>query len=257
MDFLSSIDQAWPGGIRAISAALSAVCGAWVAAAWKQINHRVLCVLISFAAGALLAVAVLDLLREAFEIAGWAPAVLSAAVGYGFFFILSRFVSHVCPACSATHTEIHFRSVTGPLVAALAVHSFIDGLALYGHAHGHTHGHAHFAVPLAVVLHKFPEGLALTLVARSSGYGRWHAFGLAAFVEVVTTFLGAWAGSGLLAEADPALTAALMGFVGGTFVFLVFHALLSEIFKHHPRTTLLSAVLGAAMIVASGFWGGH
>lgn len=253
MDFLSSIDHSWPGGLRAVASAGSAVLGALAAALFRKISHRGLCLLISFAAGALLAVAALDLLPESVEAAGLVPAVLSALAGYGFFFVLSKFVSHVCPACSATHAEAHFDSLTGPLVAALSVHSFIDGLALYGHAHESAAG----MVFIAVLCHKFPEGLALSLVARGSGYGPWKAFGLAAFVEIVTTFLGAWAGADLLAQAGAGAGGMLMGLVAGSFVFLVFHALLSELFKHHPRSTILSALLGALLIGAMGFLGGH
>lgn len=254
MDFLSSADSFFPGGVRALASSLSAVAGAFVAASVKKISHRGLCVLISFAAGALLAVALFDLLPESIEMSGIFTALICVAVGYGFFFLVSRFVSHVCPACSATHAEAHFQSVTGPLVAALSVHSFIDGLALYGHGSSLTGS----VVLIAILFHKFPEGLALSLVARGSGVSRWRAFGLAAFVEVVTTFLGALAGAGVLAWTEDAILGYLMGFVAGSFVFLVFHALLSELFKHHPRSTILSACTGAGVIAAIGFlWGGH
>lgn len=253
MDFLSSIDAHWPGGIRALASAFAAVAGALAAASLQKISHRGLCILISFSAGALLSVALFDLIPEAAEGAGWGWTVLSLVAGYFFFYLISRFVSHVCPACSATHAEAHFHAVTGPLVAALSVHSLIDGLALYGH----TTSRVDALVCLAILFHKFPEGLALTLVARGSGMSRPKAFGLAAFVEVVTTLIGAWAGSGLLRGLEPSVTALILGGVAGSFFFLVFHALLSEVFKHHPRSTILSALVGAGAIGLAGFWVGH
>ena len=44
----------------------------------------------------------------------------------------------------------------------------------------------------------------------------------------------------------------ILGHVGGGFVFLVTHALLSEVMKHHPRNTILAALTGAVSIGLAG-----
>ena len=46
-------------------------------------------------------------------------------------------------------------------------------------------------------------------------------------------------------------TGYILGHVGGGFLFLVVHALLSEVVKHHPKHTILSALAGAGVILVA------
>jgi zinc transporter ZupT len=232
--------------LRLAAAVLSASLGALVAVSFKKISHLGLCLLISFAAGSLLAVTLLHLLPESLHIVGTVPGLASFASGYLLFFIITRFVSHVCPACSATHTEIEFRALTVAMIVALTVHSLMDGLAIYGGAmSGDSTG---LLIVLAVAIHKFPEGMALSLIARESGMGRAKAFGIALGLEAVTTSLGAAAGSFLKFGDHEIWAGYVMGHVGGGFLFIVLHALWSEAVKHHPRWTILSALAGAGAV---------
>ncbi len=233
--------------LRIVLAAAAAAFGALVAVSFKKINHLALCLLISFAAGALLAVSLFDILPETVEAVGLAKGLLSFASGYFLFFLITRFVSHVCPACSATHTEVEFKALTAALIVALSIHSFMDGLAISGSSAGSSVG---LLILLAVAYHKIPEGLALTLIARESGMNRTRAFFVSVFLESSTTVLGGAAGFLLPAAHDSAWTGYVLGHAAGGFVFIVFHALLSEVVKHHPRHSLLSAALGAGSILA-------
>jgi len=248
---LSELDARQLVLVRAAVAVLTASAGAFVAVAFRRVSHLWLCVLISFAAGALLSVAAFDIFPEVIHELGLAPAALAALCGYGFFFLIGRFVSHVCPACSATHAEeAHFQAVTASMIVALVLHSFMDGLAIYGgHAHGSNLG---VVVLVAVAYHKFPEGLAFTLAAVGSGMGRVRAFWLAVALEASTTFAGAFAGYAGLLPTEARAIDLLLAAVGGGFVYLVFHALLSEVVKHHPKSTILAAAAGAAAMLAAG-----
>ena len=224
--------------------------GALFAVSFKKIGHLTLCVLISFAAGALLAVSFLDILPEAFGMVGWFGGIVSALSGYLLFWLLTRYVFHVCPACSATHTEINFTGLTAAMVVALSVHSFMDGLAIYS---GYMTGsHLGLIVLIAVAYHKLPEGMALALVARSAGMGRLKAFTLAAGLEAATTLAGGLVGMLFLLPESSRLTGYILAHTAGGFIFIVLHALLSEVIKHHPRWTILAAVVGALSIAAAG-----
>jgi len=217
-----------------------AAVGAFAAVSLKKISHRVLCILISFAAGALLAVSLLDIIPESFSLVGLAGGTVSVLSGYFLFFVISRFVSHVCPACSATHTEVNFKALTITMVAALSIHSFMDGLAIYsGYAAASNVG---FLVLLAVAYHKFPEGMALALVARGSGMSRPKALLVSVLLESTTTIGGGFAGFFTLIPGASHWTGYVLGHVGGGFVYLVIHALLNEVVKHHPRSTILAAL---------------
>jgi ZIP family zinc transporter len=236
--------------LREILAVAAASLGAVLAVGFRKISHFWLCVLISFAAGALLSVSFLDIFPETFELVGIMGGLLSAGSGYLLFFLITRFVFHICPACAATHTEVNFKAVTAGMVVALAVHSFMDGLAIFS---GSVAG-APIGVPilLAVVFHKFPEGMALALVARSSGMTRRAAFLVAFGLEGITTLAGGIVGYFMLSPAVPQWIGYVLGHVAGGFVFLVIHALLSEAIKHHPKSTLLAAFVGAASVAAVG-----
>lgn len=238
-------------GWRFLAAVGMATLGALVAISVKRVSHQLLCVLISFAAGALLAVVCFDIVPESVHLSGLLPAALSFGSGYLLFFVITRFVYHVCPACAATHTEVKFKAITLAMVAALSVHSFMDGLAICSsHMAGAGSG---LLILFAVAYHKFPEGMALALVARGSGMSRVKALALTAALEAATTLSGGWAGVTLLTEAHVAWAGWVLAHVGGGFFYVVVHALLSEVFKHHPRTTLLAASAGAGSLWLVGF----
>lgn len=248
--------------LRLYCAVAAAAAGAVVAVALKRVHHLGLCVLISFAAGALFTAAVFDLLPESAAIFGPVKAALAAVLGYGFFHFINRNVFHLCPACSATHAEINFKALSGTMIVALALHSFMDGLAVYGgelagRAHGHAHAGEGALVLIAVAAHKFPEGMALALVARAGGATRRAALALSIGLEAVTTLAAGYFGAWVLGENVMTL-AAMLGFISGGFVFIVIHALLSELFKHHPRVTVSAALAGGGCILAaSALLGAH
>lgn len=240
--------------LRLAAAVSMAAVGAAAAVVLRRISHLWLCVLISFAAGALLAVSLFHILPEAARSAGLPLAAAGLAAGYALFTALSRFVDHVCPACAAGHTEHQFKNVTWTLVAAMSVHSFMDGLAISGG--GQAAENVGLLVLAAVAYHKLPEGMALALVARGSGMGRAAAFGLTMALELVTTLAGGLFGALSLAKGQGPWLGLALGFVAGGFVYIVLHALLSEAVKHHPRVTLAAAGLGAASMLALGVLAG-
>ncbi len=236
---------------RLLAAVFMAALGSLLAVSFKKISHLGLCILISFAAGALLAVALFDIIPETFELVGFGGGVLSVFSGYLLFYLVTRFVFHICPACAATHTEIDFKTITLAMVAALSIHSFMDGLAIYSGTL--TGSQAGLLILMAVAFHKLPEGMALSLVARGSGMSRTKAFSLSVFLEAGTTIAGGVAGLLFLHSASSPWIGYVLGHIAGGFVFLVIHALLSEVIKHHPQPTLLAAFAGAASIAVVGF----
>lgn len=256
MSFLNELSFAQLLTLRLFLAVGMAGIGAWIAAGARKISHHGLCLLISFAAGALLAVAFFDIIPESLHMAGFVPGIVSVLSGYLFFWAITRFIFHICPACSATHTEVNFKAISMAMVVALSVHSFMDGLAIYSGLHsGSSVG---LTILLAVAYHKLPEGMALTLVAIGAGRSRLRAFLFTVGLEAGTTIAGGLAGLLAALPSHSASGGLLLGHVGGGFVYLVGHALLSEVVKDHPRSTLLAAFAGGASMVLVGVLaGGH
>lgn len=222
--------------------------GSLMAISFKKISHLWLCILISFAAGALLAVSLLDIAPETVKLIGWAGGGISILSGYLLFFFVTKFIFHICPACAATHTEVNFKAITIAMLVALSIHSFMDGLAIYS---GYiSHSAIGLLIFLAVAYHKLPEGMALTLVARGSGISRLKAFTICVGLEFVTTLTGGLAGLVMMIPDSSVWIGYILGHVGGGFIFLVIHALLSEVIKHHPKPTILAAIAGGLSIAA-------
>ena len=188
--------QNWlPSGI-AIPALATAVGVAGAALGiWLTGLRRRARVVVPFSAGVLLGVALFGLVPELAENAGWLPTVLLFAAGYGLLLTVNRYAYPVCPTCAHDHdhnacgTELH--GFAGPLVAAAALHSFLDGWSVAAVQHGVTLG-LQVAVPLAVALHKLPEGIALGGILSASLKSRSMTLAWCAVAEGTTLAGGAF-----------------------------------------------------------------
>jgi len=191
------------------AALLAILCGV-VSIALAAGGRRVLLVRIS---GVLLVcVALFGLIPELVRELGWVRTIPLSAAGYGVLMLLDHHGYAVCPSCS------HGEKFAGSLVAATAVHAFVDGWGLVA-ARGQ--GGVSSAIVLAILLHKAPEGLALGAMLRASSRGAWMAVGLCCVAEL-PTILGGGAGLWLT---PPGWIDYLLSLVAGTFLFLGMHAL--------------------------------
>ena len=108
---------------QTLAAFVSAGLGAALALS-IGVSHRQLCALISFAAGTLLATFFFHILPDTWGNVPPLAIVAAAGSGYTLFYIINRYVFHVCPACSASHFEeeaaaSRFRSIAFLLSIAL------------------------------------------------------------------------------------------------------------------------------------------
>src|SRR5216110_1688745 len=168
-----------------------------------HLTHKPLCALISFAAGTLLGVTLFAILPESLNNCPWWSVVLGAATGYAFFFFVSKYVHHVCPACAASHFDAdatkHFSEIASALIVALAIHSTTDGLALGIGQEAQSTTAGQWSLFSALCIHKIPEGLALGSLLIGAGCPRERALSWVAAVEA-TTLLGGIIGFFLLAS---------------------------------------------------------
>ncbi|HSP88918.1 MAG TPA: ZIP family metal transporter, partial [Ignavibacteriaceae bacterium] len=156
-----------------------------------KLNHKKLCALISLSAGALLGAAAFILVPESSQQLGIIELILSVVSGYLVFWVISKYYSHVCPACSASHfdeqTTKKFSEIFLTLFTALAFHSLLDGVAISaGGWHSHEKQNSIF---LAILTHKFPEGLALASLMLGAGLQKSKIILYTILVES-TTLLG-------------------------------------------------------------------
>jgi ZIP family zinc transporter/zinc and cadmium transporter len=220
-------------------------------------THKQLCALISLGAGTLLGVTAFAIVPECLEtLRGW-QLLLAGATGCGLFAVISRYVFHVCPACAASHfdeaTTHHFGELAVPMLAALAIHCTVDGLAL---AAGHEGPVApasgrglDASLTFAICVHKLPEGLALGSLLLGAAFARPRMLWLVAAVES-TTIAGAGLGWFALRGVSEVWLAFALAHAGGGFLFLATHAVVGEILKHHKTLVLASFLAGFSAIGA-------
>src|SRR5438445_3077264 len=130
-------------------------------------SHRRLCALISLGAGTLLGVTLFAILPESAAVLHWWGLLLALASGYAAFFLITKYVYHVCPACAASHfdeaTTHRFSEIAAAMTLALAIHCTVDGLAIAAgqeahEAHTATGRIVGVSIVVAICVHKVPEG---------------------------------------------------------------------------------------------------
>ncbi|HOK53542.1 MAG TPA: ZIP family metal transporter [Armatimonadota bacterium] len=238
--------------LRAAIAIIAAGVGGLIGISWKKSSHRTLCALVSFAAGALLAVTVVNIIPESTEMVGLLPGLAATFAGLIVFYLIGKYVYYLCPACAASASEANtgYLQLGVLLMVALAIHSAVDGLAIAASTHAH-HEAVAVLVLLAVSYHKVPEGLALVSVSRLAGYTRWRAFGLTLLIEL-TTGLGAFIGLMVLNALTDFWQGMILGVVGGSFLYVVGFALIREMMEHERKSILGYLVIGFISIMALG-----
>jgi len=235
---------------QVVAAYIFALAGGSISASLR-LEHKHLCALISFAAGTLLGVTIFAILPESFGACLWWAVLLALITGYALFFLISKHVHHVCPACAASHFDVdatrHFSEIATALIVAMAIHSTTDGLALGIQGETSATGAAKWSLFAALCIHKVPEGLALGSLLIGAGFSRVSAVGWVAAVEA-TTLLGGVIGYLFLTNISILWLGLIMAHVGGGFIYLATHAVIGEMLKHGKRLVLTSFALGVALI---------
>jgi len=215
---------------------------------WLTGMRRRAHVVVPFSAGVLLGVAIFGLVPELAAELGWLVSGALFAGGYAALLLIDRHLYKVCPTCSHDHdhnacsTELH--GFAAPLIGAAALHSFLDGWSIATVQLAVPLG-LRVAVPLAICLHKLPEGVALGGILQASMRSRSRAFFWATVAEGSTLVGGAL---GLLI--GPHLGTSWitwpLGLAAGWIFFLGYHAVHEEWKRRGARPAFLSALTGVA-----------
>lgn len=236
--------------IKSLFVVISALIGSLSTFTFK-LNHHKLCALISFSAGALFGAALFSILPETFESISIIELIFGVISGYLVFWLVSRYYFHICPACSAHHfdeqTTRKFSEIVKLMVTALSFHSLFDGIAITGGS-----GHSHFgddSIFFAILVHKFPEGLALASLMLGANYKKSKIILYVTLVEL-TTVVGAVIGLFLIdLHVSEMIIGFLMAHIAGGFVYLAFHAIMGEMLEHHTKLVVSFFSFGAILIL--------
>jgi ZIP family zinc transporter len=238
----------WFVDLPPVAQAVVATLGTWALTAlgasivlfFREIDRRVMDVMLGFAAGVMIAASFWSLLApsiemaESFGVAPWWPALVGFLAGGAFIGLIDRVLPHLHPHMRrefAEGVETGWQR-TVLLVLAITLHNIPEGLAV-GVAFGAaaaglpaaTFGGA-VALAIGIGLQNLPEGAAVAVPLRREGLSRSRAlwYGqLSGIVEPVAGFVGAVAVLAMM----PILPYAL-AFAAGAMIYVVVEELIPE-----------------------------
>ncbi len=230
-----------------VLATLAGLCGAALGLWLTSLRQRARAV-VPFSAGVLLGVACFGLLPELAGDGGWFLSLLLFAIGYGVLFAVNRYGYAVCPTCAHDHDHSHCESelhgFAWPLIVAAALHSFLDGWGIVT-SQLSAEPALRIAVPLAVGLHKLPEGMALGGILRASVPSRGTALAWCCLAEG-TTLAGGAAALWMAPHLGTHWITYPLGLTGGWLFYLGYHAIHEEWRRRGARPAMVSAAAGVA-----------
>lgn len=231
-----------------LSAVGATFVGGWVPRARAFLSRTGLWRMFALRAGILLGVTFTEVLP-----AGWREHPTFAGWGaLGAFTLLLVMESYaMVDSCPEYLEECDVHALGWMAMAALFSHSFIDGFNLgVSFQAGEAAG---AAVGLALTIHKLADGFTLTTLFQQTGYtNRQAAWGL--FAVACATPVGAMAASAGVSALEPRLAAGLLGFAGGSFLYIGAADLLRRIHRAQDRFCLLYFGVGLfGMAALQGF----
>jgi ZIP family zinc transporter/zinc and cadmium transporter len=201
-----------PALLYGLAAAGANILGAVAITSRTAWSLRALDAMLSFGAGFILSVALVDLFPESIRVAGTiAPVVVLGS--YVLVHLTQHTIGRHFHFGEETHSVSELVSVSA--LVGLLMHTFVDGVAVASSMQVSTGLGA--LVFIAVLLHKFPEGLAISSLFLAAGAPRSRAI-LAAAALGASTVVGVLLTStwGVLQHYGLAISAGVTLYVGAS-----------------------------------------
>lgn len=260
----------WFSNQDPIFQAFLATCFTWFVTAlgaalvfpFKNVNRKVLDMMMGFAAGVMIAASFWSLLNPAIEMAKetskypWVPAVVGFLLGGIFLRIVDNFLPHLhigFPKEESEGIKTNWqRSIL--LVLAITLHNIPEGLAI-GVAFGalkiglpSANLTGAIALAIGIGIQNFPEGTSVSVPLRREGLSRIKSFWygqLSGMVEPIAGVLGA----ALVILIKPILPYAL-SFAAGAMIFVVVEELIPESqLDNHADLATMGAMFGFSIMM--------
>jgi zinc and cadmium transporter len=200
--------------------------------------------IVSAAAGFLVAITAAHVLPEALELNGFAP--LWFVAGFVVFFA----AEHVITIHACGHKECDHEGMGLVAAAGIGLHSLFDGVAIgVGFEVDFSLG---MLTASAVILHELPEGVFTYAILINSGADKRKSIIYSILVAVATP-IGAVLTFLLFRQwVNEAVLGALLGLVGGTFIYIGASDLTPEAHRGRSAANIVMLVLGAAGAIGLG-----
>jgi len=198
--------------------------------------------LLGFSSGAVLGVALFDILPEVFALDGGSSYMPIVALGFLAFFGLERYTAMHRPREHAHAVAAHEQELGALTAGGLALHSFLDGVAIgVGFQASLQMG---LLIALGVIAHDLSDGLNTVTVVLAHGNPLKRAiFWLT--IDMITPVIGA--ATTLLFNLK-GLLPFVLAFFAGSFLYIGASDLLPEAREHDSPLVGVATVVGMLMV---------
>ncbi len=234
--------------ITALAVGGATVIGALIGFLFEKIPHKWNDAILGFAAGIMLAAAVLGLILPSAELTGKSGIWVTVAgilVGALFLNVMDKLTPHL-HHISGVDEEVHKNNASLNkimlFVFAIAIHNLPEGLAAgVGFGAGDV-GNA-ITVALGIALQNIPEGMVIISPMLMAGVSKKRTLLIASFtglVEVIGTFVGYFA-----ASISTAVLPFALAFAGGTMLYVISDEMIPETHSHgYERMATYALLIG-------------
>lgn len=242
--------------LTALGVGGATIFGALIGFIFKKQSHKFSDVVLSFAAGVMLAAAVLGLVLPSLEYGGRLgiiTTVIGIFAGALCLNLIDKLVPHLHKLIGPdreAHNNADFNKVM-LFVMAIAIHNLPEGIAA---GVGFGSGDTSQALMIAggIALQNIPEGMVIIAPMLSAGIKPSRAFVLAmitGLVEVAGTFIGYFAVS-----ISTAVLPFALAFAGGTMLYVISDEMIPETHSHGSESAATYALLvGFCVMLISDF----
>ena len=244
--------------LTAIGVGGATAIGAVIGFIFKKISHKFSDIVLSFAAGVMLAAAVLGLVIPSLEYGGKYSLVITIVgifAGAICLNLIDKLVPHLHKLAGVggdLHDESHNRSDLSRVllfVTAIAIHNLPEGIAA-GVGFGSGDTSQALIIAGGIALQNIPEGMVIIAPMLAAGVKPRKTFGLALLtgaIEVVGTLLGYFA----VSVASVILPFAL-AFAGGTMLYVISDEMIPETHAHgHERGATYALLVGFCLMLVT------
>ena len=238
--------------LTALGVGGATVIGALIGFIFKKISHTFSDIVLSFAAGVMLAAAVLGLILPSLDYGGRFGLLITIAgvfAGALCLNLIDKLVPHL-HKMAGTDIEPHHNADLGRVllfVMAIAIHNLPEGIAA---GVGFGSGDVSQALVIAggIALQNIPEGMVIIGPMIAAGIKPGRTFVIAmmtGLVEVLGTLIGYFAVS-----ISTAILPFALAFAGGTMLYVVSDEMIPETHAHgHERGATYALLVGFCLML--------
>ena len=240
--------------LTAVGVGSATIFGASIGFIFKKLSHRFSDIVISFAAGVMLAAAVLGLVLPSVEEGGKFGLIYAIAgifAGALCINLIDKLVPHMHKLIGADTEEHPNANLSKVLlfVTAIAIHNLPEGIAA-GVGFGSGDTSKALLIAGGIALQNIPEGMVIIGPMLAAGASPRKTFILAMLtgvVEVIGTFIGYFAVS-----ISQAILPFALAFAGGTMLYVISDEMIPETHAHgNQRGATYSLLVGFCVMLVS------